>query len=368
MSAGAVGSLLDEGLERGLFAGASAVVAGREGVLLERHAGAARVAPEGEESPAGPETLWDLASLTKPLAGAALALGLARDGALSLDDPIARFHDLFRRTRFDGVTLRLLLLHRAGLQAWYPCYVKGEGRKAYAKTLAGVDPAGPPGRAVLYSCLGYLLLAEALELAAAAPLDALFRERVAAPLGLAADLLFSPEGRDRGRAAGGERDDATERRMAAERRLSYVGFRSGVVNGEANDGNAWRRAAGVSLNAGLFGTARAVAEAGRAWLAGDPRLGREEDLAGAVRNATPEAEEHRGLGWQMATTPGSAGEPLSRAAYGHTGFTGASLFVDPERGRVFVLLANRLHPEARGGDVNAFRRRFHEAALAEGAS
>jgi CubicO group peptidase (beta-lactamase class C family) len=354
--------LLEEGLDRGFFAGGAAAVSGPEGILVEEYAGSARLAPEREEKPATATTLWDLASLTKPLAGTALALGLARERVVSLEDPVGRYHDLWKRTRFAGVTLRRLLLHQGGLASWFPCYVRGEGRNAYAKTLSEVDPAGPPGREVVYSCLGFLLLAEALERAASATVDELFSARVSKPLGLEKDLLFAPEGADRERAAGGERNDGTERRRVADRKLRYVGFRSGVVNGQVNDGNAYRRAGGVSLNAGLFGTLRAVAEAGRAWLTVDGRILAEGDHADAVRNGTPEAGEHRGLGWQITTTPGSPGEPLSPAAYGHTGFTGVSLFVDPERRRVFVLLANRLHPDARAVDMNAFRRRFHELA------
>ena len=96
----------------------------------------------------------------------------------------------------------------------------------------------------------------------------------------------------------------------------------------------------------------------------DGRLLPERFFALATENATAGLGEDRGLGWQLASTAGSAGEPLGPAAYGHTGFTGASLFVDPERGRVAVLLANRLHPDARAVEMNAFRRRFHEIAAA----
>ena len=357
-------ALLDEGLERGFFAGASATVAEAGGIVAEVYRGSARILPEAELRDASPETLWDLASLTKPLAGAALVLALAADRQLGLDDPAARFSDAFRKTRFDGVTLRRLLAHRAGLAPWFPCYVRGEGRAAYVRTLAEVDPDGPPGRAVAYSCLGYLVLSEVVERVAARPLDRLFAERIAGPLGIASDLLFAPEGGDRARGAGGEADDATERRMVADRRLAYAGFRTGVVNGEVNDGNAYRRAGGVALNAGLFGTARAVAAAGVAWMTRDARLLPESLIAEAVSNATPAAEEDRGLGWQLASTKGSAGEGLPPSSFGHTGFTGASMFVDPEGGRVHVLLANRLHPSARAADMNAFRRRFHALAAA----
>ncbi len=360
--ADSLSALLDEGLERGFFPGAAAVVADASGLLREEYRGDAVVEPSGSRTAAGPGTLWDLASLTKPLAGAALVLALAEGRALALDDGIGRFHDLFRRTRFDGVTLRALLLHAAGLAAWFPCYVRGEGRAAYRRALSEADAERPPGRGVTYSCLGYLLLAEAVETAAAAPLDLLFRERVAAPLELAADLLFAPGEGDRPRCAGGERDDATERRMVAERGLAYGGFRTGIVTGEANDGNAWRRGAGVSLNAGLFGTARAVAAAARAWLARDPRLLREASVADAVSCGTEGLGERRGLGWQLASETNGAGPALHASSFGHTGFTGSSVWIDPRAGRVYVLLANRLHPDARAVDMNEVRRRFHEAA------
>ena len=208
---------------------------------------------------------------------------------------------------------------------------------------------------------------EIVERAAGTHIDALFRERIASPLDLSENLLFSPSSsEDLARAAGGERDDATERAMTTDRKLKYGGFREGVVNGQVNDGNAYRRGNGVSLNAGLFGTAEAAAALGRAWLARDGRLLPERFFVEATENATVGLGEDRGFGWQLASTPGSAGEPLGAAAYGHTGFTGASLFVDPVRGRVAVLLTNRLHPDARPVEMNTFRRRFHEIAAALG--
>jgi len=362
-AAGSLRALLDEGIERGFFAGASALVVSGTEVLLERHAGDARVEPAGERRAAGPDTLWDLASLTKPLAGATLALSLVSERTLSLGDEVSRFDDRWRKSFLEGVRVQGLLAHTAGLVDWFPVYSGGEGRRPYARTLGELDAAAPPGTRVIYSCPGFLFLSEIVERVASAPLDVLFRERVSAPLNLSKNLLFSPSlPEDLARCAGGERDDATERKMTADRGLKYGGFRSGVVNGEVNDGNAYRRGNGVSLNAGLFGTAAAAAELGRAWLARDDRLLPERLFAAATENATADLGENRGLGWQLASTPGSAGEPLGPAAFGHTGFTGASLFVDPERGRVAVLLTNRLHPDARPVEMNAFRRRFHAIA------
>ncbi|HEY3350661.1 MAG TPA: serine hydrolase domain-containing protein [Thermoanaerobaculia bacterium] len=358
-------ALLDEGLERGFFAGVTALVASEKETLAERHAGDARLEPASERRAAGPDTLWDLASLTKPLAGAALVLSLVSEKTLSLDDCVSRFEDRWKKTFLEGVSVRSLLAHLGGLVDWFPLYSKGEGRPAYVRTLGELDAAAIPGTKVIYSCPGYLFLSEIVERVAGGTLDRLFEARVSAPLHLSKNLLFSPSSpEDLARCAGGERNDATERRMTADRKLKYGGFREGVVNGQVNDGNAYRRGNGVSLNAGLFGTAEAAAALGRAWLARDGRLLPERFFALATENATAGLGEDRGLGWQLASTPGSAGEPLGPSAYGHTGFTGASLFVAPELGRVAVLLANRLHPEARAAEMNDFRRRFHEIAAA----
>ena len=365
MSAPGLGALLEEGVDRGFFAGASALVVSESEMLAEAHAGFARVEPAAERRIAGPDILWDLASLTKPLAGATLCLSLVSEKTISLDDDVSRFEDRWKKSSLEGVKVRSLLTHTAGLPDWFPVYARGEGRSAYRGTLGDLDAAAIPGTKVIYSCIGFLFLAEIVERVTSLTIDRLFEARAAAPLTLSKNLLFSPSSPgDLARCAGGERDDATERKMTADRGQRYGGFRSGVVNGEVNDGNAYRRGNGVSLNAGLFGTAAAAAAAGRAWLVRDARLLPERLFALAVENATAGLGEDRGLGWQLASTPGGAGEPLGPAAYGHTGFTGASLFVDPVRRRVCVLLANRLHPDARAVEMNAFRRRFHDLAAA----
>ena len=132
--------------------------------------------------------------------------------------------------------------------------------------------------------------------------------------------------------------------MTADRKLKYGGFRQGVVNGQANDGNAYRRGNGVSLNAGLFGTVEAAAALGRAWLVRDGRLLPERLFAAATENATAGLGEDRGFGWQLASTEGSAGEPLGPAAYGDRASRGVTSWIPWQARRSH--LANRLHPDA----------------------
>jgi CubicO group peptidase (beta-lactamase class C family) len=178
--------------------------------------------------------------------------------------------------------------------------------------------------------------------------DRLFRELVAGPAGSGARFLPAP-GAD---AAATEKDDRFERVMTEARGLAYAGFRTGVVCGEVHDGNAFRRA-GVSGHAGLFGTARDVCRLAQAWL--DPRLA----AFGADRTAG--MSEARGLSWQGVRGAGSAIPEMSPAAFGHTGFTGTSVWIDPDLGRISVLLTNRVHPTVREIPFNEVRQRFHRA-------
>jgi CubicO group peptidase (beta-lactamase class C family) len=150
-----------------------------------------------------------------------------------------------------------------------------------------------------------------------------------------------------------ERDDRFERAMTEARGLSYPHFRKGVVWGEVHDGNAFRRG-GVSAHAGLFGTARDAWALARAWL--------EPSRTSLASDRTPGLAEARGIAWQGKRGAGSAVPAMSERAFGHTGFTGTSIWVDPREGaeRIAVLLTNRIHPEVRELPFNDVRQRFHE--------
>jgi CubicO group peptidase (beta-lactamase class C family) len=337
---------LAEEIERGCFPGGVALVGDSEEILDLAVAGHAAVEPC--EQRATPETLYDLASLTKPLASGALALS-TRD--LALEASPGRYFPGWKKTRYDGITVEMLMTHTSGLPAWYPVYVRGEGVAAYRRTLSEIEPEARPGERVIYSDLNFLLLGEILEALYSAPLDGSFAQLVAGPAGSEARFLpETPEG-----VAATEKDDATERAMTAALGLSYAGFRKGVVRGQVHDGNAFRRG-GVAGNAGLFGSARDVWALARGWLS-DYRA----DVCG---DRTPGLSEARGLAWQGARGAGSAGEEMSRRAFGHTGFTGTSVWIDPDADRIWILLTNRVHPIVRDANFNEVRRRFHAVAIA----
>lgn len=352
----AVSDLLGAATRAGLGPGWVAAVAaeGEEGLVW----------CEGRRGLGGPETtptlLYDLASITKPLVTATLLLLARRDG-VGLDTPLGELLEELEATPWGNVTLEQCAAHTAGFPAWAPLYgVSSSSRAGYLETLARLEPESPPGRRVVYSCPGFVALGLALERSAGAGLDELFAAMVAEPLELGDELLFAPPA-DVPTAAG-ETGWLVETALLAERGLEGRPPAALEDVRSCDDGNA-RGIGGVAGNAGLFGTAAAVARLAAEYLPGGGELltGEEADLA--TRCYTVGLEQARGLGWQRAATPGcSAGPSLPEHAFGHSGFTGTSVWVDPERRQVLVLLGNRLHPWGRTRDLHPLRRRFHTLA------
>jgi len=304
-------------------------------------------------TPATPDTVYDVASLTKALVTTPLALQLATEGRLALDGPAHRYlSGLDRR-----VTVDQLLRHTAGFAAWRPYYLELlqdgrpllrpiDARARVRARLSAEPPAAEPGARELYSDLGFLALGWVLEAAGGAPLDRLFADRVAAPLGLAA--RFSP-----GPVPGVAPTEA------------YAG--RPLARGVVHDDNAFALG-GVEGHAGLFATALDAARVGAELLAArhdrstvfDPHTTR------AFTDATrPPLPRTRIPGFDTPT-PGasSAGSTFGREAFGHLGFTGCSWWCDPRRELVVTLLSNRVHPTRANEAIRAFRPRFHDAVAA----
>lgn len=308
-------------------------------------------------------TLYDLASLTKPLATALLAVLLERDGRLRLED---RIDALIPEWRPDdaraSLTLVDLLTHRSGLPAWIPLYAHADDVPGRIAHLGSVPLVSAPLCGVTYSCPNYLLAGFALERRAGAPLDRLFEERVARPAGLR-DLMFKPPPSLRRRIAATEEGNRHERRIASPAGDGYNGWRQAGIWGDVHDHNAWSLG-GAAGNAGLFGTAEAVWALARVFLNGGPGLLGDGERALFAHDFTPGLSQARSVGFQRATTPGcSAGPALSGASFGHTGFTGTSLWIDPQADRIAVLLSNRVHPRYRDRDLHPVRREFNALAL-----
>ena len=297
----------------------------------------------GPDAPCTVDALFDLASLTK-LATTAVVLSFVKDKVLALDTPFGELVPDFHGGRKDDVTLRHVLTHTAGLKWWLPLWKEAQSRQE-AVWRAAQEPLAQDLGTFTYSDLGYIMLTQGLATIGGAPFADLMRERVLGPVeALNAD--FGP--RLSGRCVATEED--TEWRM---RRL----------RGEVHDENAFAFT-GTSGHAGLFGTAADVAAIARVFRDGAV-IG--NDLAALARTEhVKEKNVRRGLGLALRAPDGPmVGRHFSVDAYGHTGFTGTSLWIDPQLDLTVVLLTNRVY-FGRGNDDATYRFRIavHEAVSA----
>lgn len=355
--------LLGDLVAQGYVPGAVAAVGTAAGTLRRAHFGFAELTPE--RRPMTADALFDLASLTKVIAGASVALRLVERGDLFLNQPVGAVLPAFATLGREEVTLRHLLAHTSGLSSpvsgWRDAFHRGETRSAPIWDLIARLPRRyAVGGTVLYSDIGYFTAGAFLAAATGTPLDVLARREVFEPLGMG-DTTFCPAG------------DLEARAVSTE----VVPGRGGAVRGTVHDEMA-AAAGGVAGHAGLFSTGRDLERFCRAWLRrGDldgVRFLSPATVAAATRDQTSQGCDpagrptRHGLGWMLQPHPRWLGAELcSPAAYSHTGFTGTSLLVDPVYGVWVVLLTNRVHPSRAGASlerVTALRARFHNAVLA----
>lgn len=334
-----VEDVVEQGIADGTFPGAVVLIEKKGKVALSVVRGDRQVQPVRE--PMTADTLFDLASLTKPLATAPLTLLVAAQG-IDLDSPLGRYLPGVCADSRD-LTLRQLLLHTSGLPAVPDLYTAfpdaaAVDRDAAERLLLSRRPLGRPGAEVVYSCTGYQLLGLFLRRVTGLPLRELFRTVVAEPLG-AADLLFNPP--EAGRCA------ATER----------CPWRGRWIRGEVHDENAWCLG-GDAGNAGLFGTAAAVLRLLGVLAAAD-------QFRPMRASFTDGLNRRRAVGFMMHDAEAAVGPLYSSDSFGHTGFTGTSVWVEPAAELTVVTLTNRVHlGRAETQDkLVAFRRALHEAAL-----
>ena len=306
----------------------------------------------GFSGTASRETVFDLASLTKPLSTALLAAMLEQDGALDLNAPLSEPFPESGASPYGAATLLELGAHQAGLPAWEPLYAMEQDGSRFPGRILALPPAVKPGE-TLYSDLGYILLGHVLELVSGKDLGRLFDELVAAPAGLAS-LTYPGRAGIGSLAAPTEEGNRFEKDLAGRRGAGYP-FREGMIQGHDHDGKAWAMG-GVAGHAGLFGNLDDVAALAREILAPDrlPLGSRCRD-----RLLSPVSPGGRTFGFQPAFMNRAASSVLPDQAPGHTGFTGTSVWLDPDRGRYWVLLSNRVHPVAAGSGFQEVRRRFH---------
>ena len=343
------------GVAEGAFPGAVVLAGDSREILFLRAYGCRALAPEPH--PMTPGTVFDLASLTKPMATTTAMMLLVRDGRVALDDPACTVIPEFSRGARAAVTFRQLLNHTSGLPAWKPYYESVIPAKAgIQRRLHDEDLVAAPGEQCLYSDLGFMLLGEAIERLSGRPLDLFCRDEIFAPMGLSSTFfadLGSPEPRPGAARAIAATEDCPWRRK--------------ILCGEVHDDNAFAMG-GVAGHAGLFSSApdvhRFLRFLGRCLEDAEPAF-----LPGAVVREFLEAErmlpgQTHVLGWDTPSPEGSSsGRRFSARTVGHLGFTGTSIWWDLERDVHVVFLTNRVHPSRDNAAIREYRPLVHDAAM-----
>jgi serine-type D-Ala-D-Ala carboxypeptidase len=358
-------ALLQRATQDGTTPGAVICVAWRGQMVWHQAYGAAALTPQPR--PMQLQTLFDIASLTKVVATTSLVLLAHHAGLCPLDAPLQHFYQRDVPMPLRAVSVRQLLAHTGGLAAWQPLYRQlladgpqhastgtAQARRQQAVQMILQQPlVYAPGTQVLYSDLGFMVLADLVERQYGQPLDSLFAERVMRPLGLCA-LGY--------RNAVAPLPEAAAAYAATE----TCAWRGRVLAGEVHDENAWAMG-GVAGHAGLFATARALwafthallenAAGRQAWLPADL-------LRASWQRSTMPPGTTRALGWDTPT-PGhsSAGEFFSPQSIGHLGFTGCSLWIDLRHKVTVILCTNRVHPSRHTTGIRTLRPAVHNLVM-----
>ena len=312
----------------------------------------------GGSSPARPESLYDLASLTKPMATASSVLTLVECGKMTYADTLeAYFGDAAEERK--NVTVRELVTHTSGMEAWLPLYKTGLGLESAVQSILAAPTADrpKPGTAYEYSCLNYILLGAIVQKVGGKTLAAFARENVWTPLGLL-DITYTPDALLKKRLAPTQSEEGMEDALPV------------TLCGAVHDGNARGIEAGgdVSGNAGVFGTARDVARFGNALLhPGDAPLFAAPSLRRVWDNQIVSVGGQSLLFYTAGNGYNPSGDLLSPQTVGHSGYTGTMLVIDPANDLVVAVLTNSVYPVAGGSGKPGWlqvRRRFLNALAA----
>jgi CubicO group peptidase (beta-lactamase class C family) len=362
-----ISQFLQERIDAKDFPSAVYLVAENGEIVFQDALGFAVVEPERIE--AKPDTIYDIASLTKPLATGLVVTRLVESGKLDPNEPIGNLLNEFYSSSNAEITVNQLMMHTSGLPDWRPFYLLVDEPDDVAREIAHTllfNDQEP----VKYSDLNFLALGFIAGRVADLPFEAVI-DAVFAFLSLEA-TTFNPEPELRLRIAASEKGNEYEKNTCAE--LGYLNerpeglaqnfFRDRQIWGEVHDGNAWFMG-GVAGHAGLFSTAEEVFKIALQFLPNYTTLLKPETTELFQTNFTEGMNEDRSFGFQLASTEGStAGMHMSPQSFGHNGFTGTSLWIDPVKDRIFVLLTNRTHAHPLPFvNINSVRRRFHDLAV-----
>lgn len=362
--ADSVTSFLAERIAAGDFPSAVYLVAERGRQVFADALGYAVVEPV--RIAATLDTIYDLASLTKPLVTGLLCARRIEAREINLASSVSQYLTEFDRTDKQAITIRELLTHSSGLPAWRPLYILAEGQTDRTlAAIANLELEYKPGTRVVYSDLGFIVLGLLLERMAGQRFADLVQSEVFQPLDLKR-TFFNPEMAMQTGIAACETGNVYEREMDRDSETSgYNNWREELIWGQVHDGNA-HFLGGAAGHAGLFSTVHETLALANQFVSSQTKLLRPDTCELFRKNLTRGLEEARSFGWQLAETKDSAaGADLPGDSFGHSGFTGTSCWNDPHRERAFILLTNRTHARALPfANINGVRRKFHSLAVA----
>ena len=337
----------NEAVASGEIPGAVVMIGRGDDVLLHRAYGSRRLLPQ--PAPMTVDTIFDLASLTKPFGTTLAVMGLVERGAIKLDAPLGRYLKEFRDKQYDEITIKRLLTHSAGLVAYPPNGAVSTGFPSAASAIAKLPLDYPPGSAFQYSDTGFILLAEAVRRVSGTSLDRYLEKTVFRPLALN-DTSFHPKAGALGRVAPTE-------------------FVNGVLlRGEVHDQRA-RLLGGVAGHAGMFSTSADLSRLIRMLLNRGTLDGHRLFEAATVKEMwepAPDSGGSRALGWDVSSSFSKTMAPFfPEGSVGHLGFTGTAVWIDPSTRSYLIVLTNRVHPY--GGGASRIRDLRIRVAAAAGA-
>lgn len=340
------------------FPSAVYLVAEKGEVIFRDALGFAVVEPE--KIAAQPDTIYDLASLTKPLVTGLLCARLIENGVINLSDKVSTFLTEFDKEEKRQITILNLLTHTSGVKAWKPFYL---GKNLYSQ-IVEENLDYPVNSKVVYSDFNFILLSFLIEEIYGGAFGNIAEEIIIERLNLQ-NTFYNPSKELQKRIAASEKGNEFEKQTCIEQGydVSNYEWREYQIWGEVHDGNAYFMN-GVSGHAGLFSTVEETFKVAQQFLANQTVLLKPETCKLFRTKFTEGLNEARSIAFQLAATPDStASKTLSPDSFGHLGFTGTSIWIEPETERIFVLLTNRTHArELPFVNINPARRRFHELA------
>ncbi len=347
MTAKAISTLIEQKITEKIFPGAVVAILKKDEIIYHAAFGHRIIKPK--QAPMLHDTLFDLASLTKPIVIGTLTMQLIVSGKLSLDAPVQTYLPAFKQPH---IACRHLLAHTSGLPAWKPLYIETDSPEDVIEHLGSMPLEAAPGEKVTYSCLGYILMGKLISGITGESLERLAHNAIFKPLGMNR-TLYNPPPQMHDNCAATEDSNSFERRMvnSDQHGRFYRGhnWREGVIVGEVHDENA-NFLGGVSGNAGLFSNARDLITFCQMLLQdGGTFLSPDSVQTLATPQTPPAVSEQRSIGWHI----------LADGSMYHTGFTGTSIRIDLEKGIAAILLTNRVHPDAQRPGIIECRNQFH---------